>query len=471
MNMPTNKLMKVFFFLTWGLGSQAYAYTLKEAVSHTLATSPDFLITTNTRETVDKQLRESYAGYLPSLDMAAGWGQQYSNNSVTRSSSVISGGSTTPPSGTRTLTRTEFSLVASQMLFDGLGVYHDVEGHKARVRAESWRVNGVAQDTALNAIEAYLNVNLRKELAQVTKDNLAAHERTYLQIQKRSEGGIGRKADLDQAEARVALARTNLMAEEANLRDAETEFLRKIGIPAPTHLVQPNTPQPFPHSAGEAVELGLKQHPILRASVEDVMVTKEAHKGSRAPFSPRLDLQLGMNRNHNLDGNLGDSDDNYAMLRVRWNLFNGGKDLAKVCETAYQMQEAQEVQNRAHRQVVETVRLAWSTYETASKQMPYFKEHVAASLRTRDAYQKQFNIGQRTLLDLLDAENELFGARAAHINGRYTELKGMFRVLNATGHLTQSLGIALPYQAEPRPTGVMDGAARFFDKSTTLFDS
>lgn len=470
--MSKNRFLKILLpSIALTFGSQAFAYTLKEAVAHTLATSPDLLIETNTRDMVDKELRQSYAGYLPTLDLTTGWGEQYANNPTTRAENPLINSVTSQSlEGTTTKTRSEFGLMASQMLFDGLAVYHDVEGHKARVRAESWRVNGTAQDVALGAVEAYLNVLLRRELVKENRDNLANHEAIYGQIQKRSEGGIGRKADLDQAEGRVALARTNLLAEEANLRDAETEFLRKVGVPVPNHLVKPEIPHVFPSSEFDAVEWGLKHHPILRASVEDVNVVRAEHKGARAPFAPRLDLQLEMSRNHNVDGTTGDTNDAYAMLRMRWNLFSGGKDLANICRTAYKMQEAQEVQNRAHRQVVESVRLAWSTYETAKKQLRWFKDHVDASIRTSEAYQKQFNIGQRTLLDLLDSENELFGARTAYTQGKYTEMLGRYRILNAAGCLTENLEMELPRQAEARPTALMDGTSRFFDKSSTLFD-
>ena len=218
--MSKNRFLKILLpSIALTFGTQANAYTVHEAVAHSLATSPDFLISTNVRDEVDKQLRESYAGYLPSVDMTAGLGQQYTNNATTRADTGFNGANFTATGGTlvnpvsnlgkTTMTRTEFGLTASQMLFDGFAVYHDVEGHKARVRAESWRVNGSAQDTAMNAVQAYLNVLQNREMVANTRENLATIERIYGQIQKRSEGGIGRKADLDQAEARVALARVN----------------------------------------------------------------------------------------------------------------------------------------------------------------------------------------------------------------------------------------------------------------------
>lgn len=472
--MSKNRFLKILLpSIALTFGSQAIAYTLQEAVGHTLASSPDFFMVTNERDKVDKQLRGWYADYLPTVDLAAGWGEQYTNNPTTRNTNplIFAGPAQSPPQGTQNLTRTEFSLIASQMLFDGFAVYHNVEGHKARVKAASWRVNSEGQNQALKAVETYLNVLRTRELVAIQRENLSTHDRIFGQIQKRSEGGIGRKADLDQAEGRVALARTNLMATEADARDAETNFLREVGIPVPANLVKPDLPAPFPATLDEAVELGLKRHPELHAAFEDTNVTRAAHKGARAPFVPRLDFQLGMTRNHNVDGSTGISDDNTAMLRMRWNLFRGGKDLAKVCETAYEMQEAQEVQNRAARQVVEKVRLDWVNFTTARRQIPSFREHVNASTRTSEAYAKQFNIGQRTLLDLLDSQNELNDARVNLVNGRYQELQGMFRVLNAMGCLTDYFGVPLPRQAEPKPSGLMDGSFRFFDKTSSIFDN
>lgn len=466
--MSKNRFLKILLpSIALTFGSQVQAYTVNEAVAHALATSPDLLISTNLRDEVDKQLRQAYAGYLPTLDMTAGWGEQYTNNVVTRGNVITPTG---PNSGTRVMTRSEFELLASQMLFDAFAVYHNVQGNKSRVVAESWRVNSEAQDVALKVIEAYIDVLLNRDLVVIAKNNLAVHERIFGQISKRSESGIGRKADMDQAEGRVALARTNLMAIQHNLRDAETAFLRQVGIQVPANLSPVHLPN-IPHSEHEAIDIGLKCHPELLASIEDVKVTREAFKGARAPFSPRFDLQLSHTRNHDTDGSFGDNDENSVMVRMRWNLYSGGKDLARLCETAYKVQEAQEVSNRAQRQVVETVRFAWAVYEYNKRELQYKKVHVDATARTFDAYQKQFNIGQRTLLDLLDSQNELFNAQQAYSQSKFDEIRGGYRLLSATGSLTEDLNIELPRQAEPRPTGVMSGAMKFFDKSSTLFDS
>ncbi|HET9843121.1 MAG TPA: TolC family outer membrane protein, partial [Gammaproteobacteria bacterium] len=460
--MGKNKLLKWLLPCCIGLSisSQALAHTVQEAVAHALKTGPDILISANSREAIEEELREAFAGYLPTIDLNAGWGREKSENSSTR----IPG----QTDGSRTLWRTEFGINARQMLFDGFAVKNDVEGNMARVRAASWRVNNDASEIALDVITAFLEINLEKELVHLARQNLNAHQGTFGQIERRSESGIGRRADLDQATGRLAFARTNLLAEQANLRDAETRFLRLVGIP-PIELVQPESPTVgFPETLRSAIALGVNYHPELRAAVTDVSVARAAHRAAKAPFYPRLDFELGFNRNHNIDGVTGDNDDFFGMLRLRWNLFRGGADLARTKATAWQIEEAKEVRNRAHRQVEESVRLAWSTYVTASSQIHYFRQHVESSLSTRDAYEKQFNIGQRTLLDLLDSENELFTARTAYANGKHLEILGKFRVLQATGCLLDYLGVPLPRAArieEPTLFGFNYGKpAHYYDQ-------
>lgn len=425
--------------LSFTVSSSVNAHTLHEAVAHTITTGPDILISANSREAVEEELREAFAGYLPTVDLNAGWGREWSDNSTTRGPLGTE--------GSRSLWRTEFGITARQMLFDGFAVKNDVEGNMARVRAASWRVNNDAQETALEVVRHYLSVILEKRLVHLARQNLAAHQKLFGQIQKRSEGGVGRKAELDQADGRLAFARTNLLAEQGNLRDAETNYLRFVGIP-PIELTQPEAPTiGFPETLRSAIALGVNNHPELRAAVADVSVARAAKRAAKAAYFPRLDFELGYNRNHNIDGTRGDNDDFLGMLRLRWNLFRGGADVAKVRQAAWKIEEAKEVRNRAHRQVEESVRKAWSRFITAQGQIRYFKQWMTASERSRDSYFKQFNIGQRTLLDLLDSENEVYNARLAHANGINQELFGRFQVLQATGSLLDYLGVPLPRAA------------------------
>jgi len=125
-------------------------------------------------------------------------------------------------------------------------------------------------------------------------------------------------------------------------------------------------------------------------------------------------------------------------------LLNGGKDKARREETAFLINQAAEIRNNTHRQVEQSVRLSWNALETVNSQMNFFQLHVDSSENSRNAYQQQFSLGQRTLLDLLDSENEVFVARQALVNAQYDQLFAFYRVLNSTGSLLESLHVALP---------------------------
>jgi adhesin transport system outer membrane protein len=135
------------------------------------------------------------------------------------------------------------------------------------------------------------------------------------------------------------------------------------------------------------------------------------------------------------------------MVRGRYNL-TGGKDQARREETVYELNQAREIRDRTHRQVIESIRLSWNAYETAKSQLEYFKVHVDASSNALIAYRKQFNIGQRTLIDLLDQENEVFQANINYANAMNDLLFAEYRILAGTGRLLWALEVPLPDQAD-----------------------
>src|SRR5207247_4586678 len=142
---------------------------------------------------------------------------------------------------------------------------------------------------------------------------------------------------------------------------------------------------------------------------------------------PRIDLELAATRNNNLNGVRGPNNDETAMLRLRYNLFQGGADVARVNAARYRVREANELLNQTRRAIDENVRLAFNAYMTANDRLPHLAQQVSASDLTRDAYHKQFTIGQRTLLDVLNAESEYSAARGTHITGQYVQLYATYR--------------------------------------------
>ncbi len=132
------------------------------------------------------------------------------------------------------------------------------------------------------------------------------------------------------------------------------------------------------------------------------------------------------------------------MVRINYNLFSGGADRAREREAAYSINESKAIQLNAYQDIEEGTTLAWNARVFLKQQMQYLRQHVEAALETRNAYDDQFKIGQRTLIDVLDAENELFQARREYLTAEYDDLIAQYRLLNATGSLLESLRITTP---------------------------
>ena len=137
---------------------------------------------------------------------------------------------------------------------------------------------------------------------------------------------------------------------------------------------------------------------------------------------------------------------------MRYNLYAGGSDNANVRSRAYLSNQAMDIRNNALRVLNEEVGLAWNALQNARAQLPIAQQYVDHSSRVRDSYQKQFGLGERTLLDLLDSENEYFTAARRLQEVRFTELFTHYRIKATTGTLLKSQGIAAPMASVPLDT-------------------
>ncbi len=415
------------------------AQSLQQAIQQTIDENPEIQSAKSERSAVEHEINQAKAGYFPTIDIAAGIGWEQSTNPTTRGRG----------DGTVSYGREEASIQLRQMVFDGLATPSEVNRHKARTDSRAYTVFGQSEITALSAVDSYLNILRRQELLALAKDNLLVHQRTNDQIQLRSERGIGRKADAEQSKGRLALAEKNTLSETGNLKDAETAFLRVVGE-LPKDLEIAMAPgDALPENLDQAVEQAVANHPILKSANADIDSAFAQHDTARSPYMPRLDIEAGATHNNDLDGIKGKNEDVSAMLRLRYNLFNGGKDLARRKETAQLINQSKDIRDNTYRQVVESMRLSWVAHQTVKSQLDFFKSHQDASIKTNTAYQKQFNLGQRTLLDLLDSANEMFLAKSAYTNAKYDELFSQYRILTSKGALNSFMNITLPDEIIP----------------------
>ena len=432
----TWKLWPARFALAWlaiDMHHQASAQSMREAVEQAVRTNPEVLASTYRRRAADETVKQAEAGYWPRIDVSAGIGRERLNDPDARALGLSD----------TTVTRREALVTLSQMLFDGFAVKSEVARQRARVDATSYGVAVTSEDIALRVVGVYLEIIRRQESVDAALENLDNHRRLHDQIKRRSESGVGRRADLDQADARLALAQANLKTEQSALKDAEIAYQRVVGAP-PRTLRAPAPPR-LPQTESLALQTARSDHPAIKSAEADVAAARAQLGVAQAALSPRLDLEVGAS--HGRDIVQGRSDDVTAIVRLRYNLWRGGADQARIDEGRFQIEESREVLDRVRRQVDESLLLAFHNHASSRDRLVDLQRYVQASGATREAYATQFSIGQRTLLDLLNAENEYFNARLDYFTGRTLELASSFRVFAAMGMLLEVLDVLPPAYA------------------------
>ncbi|MBJ7223295.1 MULTISPECIES: TolC family outer membrane protein [unclassified Brenneria] len=411
-----------------------HADTIQDAIKHALNTHPEVSASVNSRFSADHDLSAAKGGYLPSITLNAGTGREETDSASTRASGNHRVG----------LHRSESSINLSQTVFDGFATSSEVGRQRATVNSRAYKVLNTSEATALDAVQVYLDVLQRQEFVRLAEANLASHERIYDQIKLRSEQGVGRLADMEQAEARLAQARNNVLTEKTNLDDARTNYYSVIGKEPDSLVIPDNAAITLPASLAEAQHTMLANNPALKSAESDIEATKQQYEAAKATFYPRVNIELARNMDNNIDGARGHNNEWQAMLRMRYNLYEGGSGKASMESKAYQVKEAQDVRNNALRMLNEELRLAWSALNNSHQQLPIAAEYADRSMRVRTAYQKQFSLGERTLLDLLDSENELFTAQRRLVEVRFTALFTGYRIKSRMGDLLNSLSIPAP---------------------------
>lgn len=417
--------------------SAAHATTLEKAIKDTLAWHPEVSSSSNSRYSADQDLRSAQGGYLPSLDVQAGTGWEQTDNATTRAQGDHQ----------RDLNRSESSITLTQNLFNGFATTSEVARQKATVNSRAWTVLNTSENTALTAVQTYIGVLMRQKMVALAEENLKNHERVFDQIRLRTEQGVGRQADYEQAEARLAQARNNLLTEQTNLEDAKANYQSVTGN-EPDNLTMPMK-FPVPASLEEAKREMLENSPLLKQAAADVEATHQQYEAQKSRFYPDVNMEVGRTMNNNIDGTRGHDQEWQAMVRMRYNLYNGGSDKATLTSYAYKMKEAEDIRNNALRQLNEELRLSWNALQNAEKQVPIAKEYAERSMTVRTAYQEQFSLGDRTLLDMLDSENEVFTAQRRYVEMQFTEMFNTYRISARTGLLLKTLNIQPPSAAQP----------------------
>ena len=366
-----------------------------------------------------KQEREgATGGYRPTVDLQARYGQQWDDYNAND-----------------TYDGADAQVSLRQMLYDGFETRSEVERFTDLQLVRFHELLDTAEQTAFEAYRAYTDVIRRRELRDLAQENLERHQEVFQQIVDGVNAGVVRTADLEQVSGRLALAESNLVTEQSNLHDVTARFLRIVGS-LPEQNIEPYRPTPTPalDTLNSTLVRAYENNPGFHAAIRNIHAAESAVDTSKAAMRPRLDLtaSYGTQTFDDFGRDNGQADARVG-LELSYNLYRGGSDSAAIQEAYERTNRAKSLRDKECVDLRQEAQIAFNDIHAIDRRLPSLNQHRLSSERVVVAYRDQFEIGERTLLDVLDAENEAFQAKSAYVNALRDRDIAIAQALTATG--------------------------------------
>ena len=395
--------------------------------------------------------KASRGALLPEVNFSADLGQEQRS---------------TPQTDFDPYNRSTATLTISQLLFDGFTALEISREHQFESNAQYYQLRNSAEQIGLQTADAFLDAYRHQQLIDYAVDNLKEHRLIYKRIEERTSGGLDADVDLDQATARLKLAESNVLVEVNNLNDVASVYQRLVGVPVAKRLTEPVSTLSLPTDRNTALGLAFENNPFLKAQVETIHARLAGFRASKGRFSPSVSFRYRNSMDKNREGIVGSFDEQALEVVVLMNLYRGGTDasLSKEAQSLYYA--ALEAQQLACINVKQNILTSINEVDILTSRIDILASNLESQERSKDAYKQQFEIGQRSLLDMLDGVNEYFVTRNSLLNARVDLRKAEHRALATMGVLLTQIGLT-GLRADVRAAYEL----ALLEKSATLPDS
>jgi len=407
------------------------ALTMEEMVQETLDKNPNMQKDIGTYRAVEYDLDKAKAGWKPNVDLRGDIGYEHTDKSYEQNSVLDT---------TTDLARSSATIIATENLFEGFATESGIKEQESRILSARYNTLQNANALALRASEVYIEVLRQKSLLDLFEENVNNHERIYGLIREKTEAGSGRRSDVEQSEGRLALAYSNYIAQVNNYQDAVVNFERIYGEALTASSLEMPLAPSLPADTYEGLYAIAQQYnPTLQLERENINVQQARYAKEKGNFYPSVDLELAAEANKNVQGYEGTNNNARGLVKLYYNLYRGGTDEATRLQNLTYVTVQKESFNEQQRAVKEKLKLAWLTHQITYRQIRCIRLHVEYSKKTAESYAQEYQLGRRSIVDLLNAELEYNDARKQLKNAESDLLFSRYRILEAIGLLSFAL--------------------------------
>jgi outer membrane protein len=443
-------------FLAGPMAGQASAETLKEALNGAYKFNPRLDAARALSRATDEEVPRALSGYRPSIVGSA-------DTTYEKNTTKLTTGTKTDESNPR-----GYAIGLTQPLFRGFRTKNAVSLAEATVRA-GWEGLRITESSVLlEAVTAYLDVVRDQAIVTLRENNVTVLTRDLSATRERFKVGDVTRTDVAQAEARRASAVAALDLARANLKTSRALFERVIGHP-PSRLVEPRPSALVPKNLEQSKEIAGRESPSIVSALYREQVARFNIDLIRGELLPSVQLEANYARRFDPTPGVEDNESTTVTGRLTVPFYTGGEVQARVRQAKQtHLQRLQEIE-QARTEVQAQVITAWSQLEAAKAAVESDLASVAANKTALAGVREEERVGQRTLLDVLNAEQELLNSEVTLVTDRRNVVVASYALVAAIGRLNaQELGVAaLVYDPEQHYKEVRN---KWFDISITRPD-
>ena len=417
--------------------SPATAIELKDAVQAALNTNPEIRQAIANKNATQFERKQAQGLWLPRISVEASAGIRQLRNPTRRAIGIDN----------QTLYPLEASVTADELLFDMGGREAEIRRQASRTDAAAARIEERSEFVALNVARAYIDYLLQQRLVAIADDNATFHQKLAGDLREGVSKGSISIADQQQAEERLQSARARVTEAREDLDTASIQFQTLAGIPIDSVSMPPDLSQYLPATLQESEAAARANNPRVQESLADLSTAREVTRAARSELGPRVNLEGTARVGHDIDGFRGKTTDLQGRVVMRWLVFNGATNLNNVREQEARADEAHARVFEQTRRAEEDARSAWSRLTNQTRLTTELETQSRVSDDLLLSYREQFNVGRRSLLDVLDAQNTRNNVQAQVETARLAKLYAQYRLLASTNRLIEALGVNMPSAA------------------------
>ena len=371
------------------------------------------------------------------MDIKVDFGREYTNSPSIQQKNIKTDGIDGVGLDT---SKSSFEVI--QNLFKGFQTSNAVDEQKAKYLSASFTILEKIDSIALTVARTYINILKYKKMLLLSKENIKNHQNILNKVKAKVEAGFSAKSDMLQVQTRYTLAKLDFLTQKSNLEDELINFHKLLGrFMKEDDFLVPKDNFLIPTDVDKAVNMALQIHPAIKVSNYDLIARKFSYEKEKSEYYPSLDIIVKAEKNSNTSAIEGDTDIYYAGISLNYNLFNGFGDEAVVAKNLALIHQENSLRDSIRREVINSVELAWSEYNLLKEKGKTLEDYISFATQVKDAYEQEFLIGKRTLLDMLNVENEYNSAKISKAENYYTLLYTKYKLMDSMGILSEKLGL------------------------------